>query len=540
MQITIRRLFLYVFMPLLGLLLVYQQSGQRIIVLRSVLAASPVFVVLAAMLFFRLGGQIAGPIGFLTGLLVAGLSFGITPKLFWVSQQKGFLLALFVISIFFPALLLYNTVNRANGIQSIVQALEGLITDRPILLITTAWAFSGLMEGIAGFGLPVAIISPMLVGMGVTPLLAVSAVAVGHAWSVTFGDMGVVFQTLTSVVKVNPHDLEIHAVFLLGVACLLCGLATAHILKSLNRWGVVVVLASVMAFVQYLMVALQIPSLAGMFSGASGVIAGIMINKYLTSENGKPAVMPVMNGTLFSALISYGMLAVIMILISIIPALKSVISTYVWTVSFPEVSTFDGFVTAAVPAQTYRPLLHPGTSILLVTFLSYLYNRRKKLYHDTGVADIVAITWQSSWPAMLGIFSMVGLSSLMDHAGMTVQLAGTLSSLFQSGFPIISPIIGMIGAFATGSNNNSNVLFGPLQESMATILKISPALIVAAQTTGGSLGSMIAPAKIIVGCSTVGLHGQDGDVLRKTIPYGIVIGLLVGAVTLWFAGRVVP
>jgi lactate permease len=126
---------------------------------------------------------------------------------------------------------------------------------------------------------------------------------------------------------------------------------------------------------------------------------------------------------------------------------------------------------------------------------------------------------------------MVGLSSLMDHSGMTVQLAGTLSNLFQAVFPVISPIIGMIGAFATGSNNNSNVLFGPLQEGIAAILKLSPAVIVAAQTTGGALGSMIAPAKIIVGCSTVGLQSHDGDVLRKTIPYGILIGLLLGVVT---------
>jgi lactate permease len=93
----------------------------------------------------------------------------------------------------------------------------------------------------------------------------------------------------------------------------------------------------------------------------------------------------------------------------------------------------------------------------------------------------------------------------------------------------------MIGAFATGSNNNSNILFGPLQEGIAAMLKLSPAVIVAAQTTGGSLGSMIAPAKIIVGCSTVGLQSQDGNVLRKTIPYGIVIGLLVGGITLLLA-----
>ena len=59
---------------------------------------------------------------------------------------------------------------------------------------------------------------------------------------------------------------------------------------------------------------------------------------------------------------------------------------------------------------------------------------------------------------------------------------------------------------------------------------------VAAQTTGGSLGSMIAPAKIIVGCSTVGLRGRDGEVLRVTLPYGLAIALAIGALTLLLAG----
>jgi lactate permease len=290
-----------------------------------------------------------------------------------------------------------------------------------------------------------------------------------------------------------------------------------------------------MALVQYVMVGLQIPALAGMFSGASGVMGAIIINKYLTQETDKKASMPVIDGALLSALITYGVLIVIMVVIAVIPPFKESLSKVIWIVSFPEVRTADGFVTAAVPSQSYRPLLHPGTSIVLVTFLAYLYNRLQNLYVDTDITTIATITWKASRPSLIGILSMVGLSSLMDHSGMTVQLASALSGLFQAVFPLISPIIGMMGAFATGSNNNSNILFGPLQEGIAAMLKLSPAVIVAAQTTGGSLGSMIAPAKIIVGCSTVGLQSQDGNVLRKTIPYGIVIGLLVGGVTFLLA-----
>lgn len=129
---------------------------------------------------------------------------------------------------------------------------------------------------------------------------------------------------------------------------------------------------------------------------------------------------------------------------------------------------------------------------------------------------------------------MVGLSQLMDHTGMTLQLADALSKIFQSSFPLVSPYIGMLGAFATGSNNNSNVLFAPLQEGIAVMLRISPAVIVAAQTTGGSLGSMIAPAKVIVGCSTVNIQDRVGEIIRMTLPYGLAIGILMGITTFIF------
>jgi len=41
---------------------------------------------------------------------------------------------------------------------------------------------------------------------------------------------------------------------------------------------------------------------------------------------------------------------------------------------------------------------------------------------------------------------------------------------------------------------------------------------------------MIAPAKLIVGCSTVDLRGREGQVLRVTLPYGLLIGLTMGLV----------
>jgi lactate permease len=511
------------------------------------LAGLPILVVIGVMVRLRWSGQRAGPLGWLVGLLVAVLAFGLTFDVFWVSQLKGLLLSVFVLAVLWPALLLYNVVNQAGGIQAITSALDHLIPDRGLLLVVTAWAFGGMLEGLAGFGLPIAIVAPILVGLDVSPIIAVAAVAVGHAWAVTFGDMGVIFQTLVGIVDVDAARLAAIAALMLGAACLACGLATAHLLHQDRHWRAVVALALLMGSVQYGLAVSGLTSLAALGAGLVGIVGGVAVGQVqgagrvtehalarsvATSDPGSP---PVLTSPLLGTLLSYGALTVLLAAITLIHPLNSALKAMVWKMSFPQVATRDGFVTPAGTGQVLRPLVHPGTAILLIALVSYAIYRRTRLCQPGDFRRAAAATWRSAMPVSIGVVAMVGLSTLMDHAGMTVRLAKAASDAVGTAFPVVSPLVGMLGAFATGSNNNSNVLFAPLQQSIALFLAISPRLLLAAQTTGGSLGSMIAPAKIIVGCSTLGLRGRDGEVLRVTLPYGIVIGLGAGILALLLA-----
>ena len=73
--------------------------------------------------------------------------------------------------------------------------------------------------------------------------------------------------------------------------------------------------------------------------------------------------------------------------------------------------------------------------------------------------------------------------------------------------------------------------FGALQQETATLLALSVPIILAGQTAGASLGSVLAPAKIIVGCSTVGLGGQEGPVIRRMLLLGLIPVLFVALFT---------
>jgi lactate permease len=133
---------------------------------------------------------------------------------------------------------------------------------------------------------------------------------------------------------------------------------------------------------------------------------------------------------------------------------------------------------------------------------------------------------------------MVGMAVTMEHAGMTHLLADGIARLAGPAFPLAAPFIGALGAFMTGSNTNSNVIFGDLQQSVAALVGVSPLIILAGQTAGGAIGSAFAPAKIIVGCSTV--EAEEGPALRAVMRYGLamlaVLALTTGA-AIYLFGR---
>jgi lactate permease len=126
---------------------------------------------------------------------------------------------------------------------------------------------------------------------------------------------------------------------------------------------------------------------------------------------------------------------------------------------------------------------------------------------------------------------MVCMAVVMENSGMTEALARGLADVAGRFFPFMAPWIGALGAFMTGSNTNSNVVFALLQVRTAQILGLTVAIILAGQTAGAGLASVIAPAKIVVGTSTAESTGKEGEVMRQMLPYILVLVLLTSLLT---------
>ena len=505
------------------------------------LAFFPIFVVLVLMLGFRWGGVKAGPAGCLVAMAVAAWWFGAGWELQLYAQLKGLLLTLFVLYIIWMALLFYHTVDEAGAVEAIGVGLPRLTADRALQALLLGWVFSAFLQGAGGFGVPVAVIAPLLVGLGFPRLAAVVIPSLGHGWAVTFGSLGSSFYALMAATGREGAELAPWAGVMLGLSCLTCGAAVLWAAggpRTLRQGAVpLLVVGGAMALTQYLVVTHGFWALGGLSGGLVGLAVSLALFRLPAYRGTRPpgARQPAGEAMpLRHALLPYAILILVIIGGQLVTPVKSWLGQVVVRAQFPALSTSRGWTTPAETGRTINLFGHAGALLFYTSLLSYLFLWRQGYYRPGAVKRILHKTVRRAVRSSIGIATMVGMAVVMQHAGMTRTLAEGVADAVGGAFPLASPFIGALGAFMTGSNTNSNVVFGSFQQDAAALLGLNALVILAAQTAGGAIGSVFAPAKVIVGASTVGLGGQEGPVLKKLIGYGVVLLMVVSLAT-WAA-----
>lgn len=506
------------------------------------LALLPILLILFLMVGLGWGAARAGAAGYLSALLLAVLVFGLGLDGVAYAHAKALLLSLDVLLIIWAAFLLYRVVDEAGAIRLIGQALPHLTPDRGLQALIIGWVFASFLQGVGGFGVPVAVIAPLLVGLGFPSLAAVVIPSIGHGWAVTFGSMGSSFQALMAATGMSAAQLAPPAAMFLGAACFLVGFQVAHAAggwQGVRRLAIpVLALAAVMSAVQYLVAVIagywSIGAFAGGLAGLALAFPLALRLKGLASQSATEKLSaPPSAKLLLIALSGYAILVAITLVVQAIPAVHAALGKIVISLDFPEIHTGLGYVTAAGAGRKIVLLRHTGLTLVYASLLAYMVYRAAKLYSPGAGKRILSGTLRRVMESSVSIVSMLTMAVLMEHAGMTDTLARGLTSIGGL-FPLFSPWIGALGAWMTGSNTNSNVVFGLLQMRTAELLGYAVPVILAGQTAGAALASVMAPAKVVVGASTAGMAGREGEVMRRLIVYTLGLVLLISLLTFIF------
>ena len=498
------------------------------------LALLPILIILVLMVGLRWGAARAGGAGYLSALLLALLYFGADVRLLAYAHTKATLLSLDVLLIIWAAFLLYRVADEAGAIRTIGLALPHLTADRGMQALIIGWVFASFLQGVGGFGVPVAVIAPLLVGLGFAPLQAVVIPSIGHGWAVTFGSLGSSFQALMASSGLPGEMLAPDSALFLGISAILVGFLVAHAAggsrATFRLVTPVLILALVMGLTQYLVAVARLWNIAAFSGGMLGLLVGIpLARKYKGEAEEREALVL---KSLAIALSGYVILIAITLAVQLVPGIGKFLGQVVIRVEFPELVSALGHLTPAGPGRSIPLFRHPGAILTYSSIIAFLIYKKAGLYQPNAAKRIIKGTIEKVMSSSVSIASMVAMAVIMEHVGMIEILAQGLANSMGMAFPLVAPWIGALGAFMTGSNTNSNVVFGALQVRTAELLNYQAALILAGQTAGAGLASVMAPTKIVVGASTAGMAGREGDVMRQLLVYTGLLVLLISVLTM--------
>jgi lactate permease len=492
----------------------------------TVFAALPLALVVILMIGFHWNGAKAGAAGWIAALVIAALRFAANAEFLFWTQVDGLFRAAQVLYVIWGALFFFRITEASGALQGMTTLLRQISPNRTMQVLIMGWAFTSFLQSVGGFGVPMAVVAPIMVGIGFEPLTAVVLPAVGHSWSISFGSLGASYEALKTATGLEGAAIAPSMTLVLGLVCFMTGFCVLWIAggRSAVRTGLwpMLLMALAMGGGQYLSARAGLYNIALMLGALAGLAVGVMWTRLykekVVSDTGAIAWTQYVR-----SIWPYILLLIIIFSANYIQPVTDFLNTVQVHVAIPPITLSDGRVSAAGTVKPLSLFGHAGALLLYTGLLTLAISQLQGRLPPGAGKKIRTGVIRSGWKSTLGILAMVAMATTMEKAGMVPLLSQAMADLAGRLYPLVTPFIGALGAFMTGSNTNSNVLFGAFQQQVAQALGYTVPALLAIHNAGAAVGSVFAPAKIIVACSTVGLSHREGEALRHVTKYCLVI-----------------
>ena len=519
--------------------------------------------ILPLLLFFVLLGAFkvkthwCALISLIAAILIAVVGFKMPVTLSLLAAGQGIVFAIIpIIYIIIAAVWLYN-LTEVSGRSKDLRAVFNTIGkgDIRVQALIIAFSFCGLLEGLAGFGAPVAIVAAMLVSLGLRPVKAAVVTIVGNAINVGFGAMAIPVTTAGRLGGQNPllvaadmgHLSWIIACFvplillwildgLRGITqlwplALISGIATAagHFVTTGFSYELTAVLASLIGL------------------AASYVFLLVWTPKTPDEYRSDDAQEDRPDGSRITlALLPYVLVVVVIAVTKLWKIGVDIDSAFKATdIKIPVPGLHGVLVDAkgqAVSSTIYsfQFLSNPGTWIFVTAIaVAFIYGRtssggRFPMTFGKGIATLLK-TISNLKISILTICLVMGLAYVMNMSGQTSAIGAALATtgIF---FAFLSPILGWLGTAVAGSATSAGALFANLQSTAAQIAGLDPATLLAGNTIGGGIGKIVSPQSLTIAATAINEPGSEAEILKKAAPYSIAF-LLVLCVLVFLASQ---
>ncbi|OBF20192.1 hypothetical protein A5725_17325 [Mycobacterium kubicae] len=549
----------------------------------AAVAALPLLVMFVLLGGLKVRAPIAAAVGVLSAAIIAWFVYHMPVWQVADSALIGFTYGMFPIMwLVLNAIWIYNLTDETNYLDVLRRSMASISPDHRIQAVIVAFCFGALIEGLAGFGTPVAITSLMLVALGFKPMKAASVALVANTAPVAFASLGIPIVALAGVTGLPLDDLG--AMVGRQTPLLACLVPFILIFMVDGRtgfkcaWPVAVMGGGVYAVVQFLcsnFVSVELTDIFGSIIAAGSIVALLRVWRPKAPVVGEeatpdqelsrvvapsgPSPVDGSNASVLTAdrasdmrqqvsdsrrdkIVAYAPYVIVTVIFTL--SMWKPVTTLLkhGGTSFP----WPGLHVAnaahkASPLTVFKLdfLTSAGTLLLITGLLSMLVLRASP---RQAVRAYVRAAMQLR-AAALTVGFVLALAYLLNLSGETTTLglwiagAGGLLGVF-------SPIIGWLGVTVTGSDTSSNSLFGPLQVSAANAAHLNPILLAAANSSGGVIGKMLSPQSLVIATAAVQMKGKEGDLFRAVFKWSMLLLALMCALvylqsTSWLGWMVV-
>lgn len=536
--------------------------------MEALLAFIPIVFCVVVMAVFNWPAKIAMPITWLMASILGFFFWGMDLLELVAYSVSGLFSSIEVLIIIFGAILVMNTLKMSGGMAAINNGFRSISADARVQAVIIGFLFVSFIEAAAGFGTPAALAAPLMISLGFPPVAAVVVALICDSACVAFGAIGTpVVQAVTcmgpevatdafvkemSLWTAIPHAVVMIVLPFIAVAIMCKFFSKERSIKPALEALPFCVFAGVCFAVPYVLVNIfvgyEFPSLFGSLIALVITVVAAKC-KFLTPKKvwhfgeeaswddswkatHAPAPPKESKMSLVKAWIPYVLIALILVATRI-PALglKGLFNR-VGSIFVIKSGELFGVPNTAF---TLKWAYVPGTVFILIALVTVLLHKMKaKDVKDAWVASFKQVSGAAIalifGLAMVQIMRYSGSNDVAstDMKSMIFYMAESLSKVGRDLYIIISPIIGVLGSFISGSNTVAVTLFANLQEQAANNLGLNAAIIVAANTIGGSIGNMVCVNNVVAACATAGTAGREGKIIRiNAIPAAIYTAIVI-------------
>jgi lactate permease len=504
--------------------------------LSALVALLPIAMVLVVLGIMKKAAWQAALLGLVLAFAIAVTIWGMPVRMAFAAAADGAVFAVWpVMWIVINALLLYNIAVASGRFDAFRDwVITHLPNDRRVILIVIGFCFGALLEGIAGFGAPVAITASLLIVVGFSAFDALVFVLIFNTTPVAFGALGAPVTVLAAVTGLPAPAL---AAMIGRQLPLMAMILPFYVMVLYGGWRSVRDLWPVLAIAGVSFGLAQFAASNFLDYTLTDVLAalGSLITTVLFLQVWRPA-----EKTEFRIARSLDTS------ISVAPSVGMWHGWVPWVIVSATVILWSSFKVAAVgqlnipwpgldkavaitlyhdkpyaAVWAFQPL-GTGTAILLAALVTAVLVR-------LPIAELflcVGRTIRQIWLAVLTVMLVVALAYVMNYAGLAYTLGLAVASSGHA-FILFSPFLGWVAVFLSGSDTSGNALFGNLQVVAARQLHLNPLLFAATNSSGGVLGKMISPQNIATGVSVTNLKGREGEILARTFMHSIILTLML-------------